>query len=489
MLAQYEPQPFFYWFEKITQIPRPSFHEEQICDFLEAFAKNRGLWYYRDKQHNILMRIPASEGYEQEPPLLLQAHTDMITEKDDGVDFDFSRDPIRLKIIGNELYAEGTTLGADDGSGMAIMLAIADTPALPHPELELLFTSQEEVGMGGIQQFDFTQIRSRRMINLDCGRMHNISVSSAGAMTVVIEDRLDSAPQDGTVIRLTLRGGIGGHSGLEIHKNRACAANLLGELLLETGKVCPFRLISLTVTHQPILPEIKATFAVAGAHVAAVTDILTKGFNTVKSRYSQSEPDLSCEFAIEDCKESRALSESDSLRIAKLLYLLRTGAKKRDADDPAIILSSAAIAAVNLLQGFFSLSYAIRAVKDSEKAVQGRIVEELADLLQFPTVITKSYPGWPKSAQSEIVPLVDRVHQRLFGTPPAHQYIHGGTEVGVVLGAIPDMDAFGAIPSMANAHTTRELLYLDQVPDFWRLITAVLAEKTVLPTRSTVETE
>lgn len=489
MLAQYEPKTFFYWFEKITQIPRPSFHEEQICDFLESFATQRDLWYYRDELHNILMRLPASAGYEQEPSLLLQAHTDMITEKDDGVVFDFSRDPIQLKISGNELHAEGTTLGADDGSGMAIMLAIADTPALPHPELELLFTAQEEVGMGGIQHFDFTQIRSRRMINLDCGRMHNISVSSAGAMTVVIEDQLDTAPQDGTAIRLTLRGGTGGHSGLEIHKNRACAANLLGELLLEAGKTCPFRLISLTTARQPILPEIEVAFAVAGTHTPAVTDILTKEFEAIKSRYSRSDPSLVCEIAMEHRGECAALSERDSLRIAKLLYLLRTGAKKRDADDPAIILSSAAIAAAKLAQGKFSLSYAIRAVEDTEKAVQGHIAEELADLLQFPTAIAKGYPGWPKSVHSEIVPLVDRVHQRLFGAPPAHQYIHGGTEVGVVLGAIPDMDAFGAIPSMANAHTTRELLYLDQVPDFWCLITAVLAEKTARPTRSTLETE
>ena len=489
MLAQYEPQTFFYWFEKIMQIPRPSFHEEQICDFLESFAKRRGLWYNRDRLHNILMRVPASAGYEQEPPLLLQAHTDMITEKDDGVDFDFFHEPIRLKITGNELHAAGTTLGADDGSGMAIMLAVADTPALPHPELELLFTSQEEVGMGGIQQFDFTQIHSRRMINLDCGRMHNISVSSAGAMTAVIEEQFGTEPQTGAAIRLVLRGGTGGHSGLEIHKNRACAANLLGELLTEVGKKHPCRLISITAAHQPILSEIEAMFAVKAAQISAVTDLLTAGFETSKARYSQSDPSLCCEIAVEDCGVRRALSEYDSLRVAKLLYLLRTGAKKRDADDPKIVLSSAAVAAVKLLQGSFSLSYAIRAVEDTEKALQGQLVKELVDLLQFAMTITKSYPGWTKSVRSEIVPLVDRVHRRLFGEPPAHQYIHGGTEVGMILGVIPQMDAVGAIPSMANAHTTRELLYLDQVPDFWRLITAVLAEKTTRSPEPVLETE
>ena len=474
MLECYEPQKFFHWFEKITQIPRPSFHEEKICDFVEAFAVSQGLAYCRDETHNILLRVPASAGYENEPPLLLQSHMDMVAQKEDGVEFDFIRDPIRLIVSGNELHADGTTLGADDAGGMAIMLAIADSPELPHPALELLFTAQEEVGLLGIQKFDYSQLRSKRMINLDCGRMHNISVSSAGALGAVLEESFATTAADGILLSLKISGGIGGHAGLEIHKNRACAANILGELLVEAGKDYGIRLVSINTPRPAILSEIHATFV---AETVQVSQAIQEVFGQIKRRYTRTDPALQLEIRTEDAISCDALSQDDSMRVATLLYLLRTGVKKHDAENPAIILTSASVGAVKLVSGQFHFDYSIRAVEDHEKALHGKILKQTLSLLNFSMDITKDYPGWPKSPQSDMVDLVDRVHQALFGDAPGHQYIHGGIEVGVIAGAIPQMDAVGMLPSMANAHTPKELLYIDQVSDYWKLITAILAEK------------
>ena len=477
MLEHCEPKQFFHWFEKITQIPRPSFHEEKICDFLESFAQHRGFPYHRDEANNILMRVPATAGYENEPAMLLQSHTDMVAAKEDDVVFDFTRDPIQLVITGNELHANRTTLGADDASGMSIMLAIADTQELPHPELELLFTAQEEVGLIGIQKFDCALIRSKRMINLDCGRMHNISVSSAGAMTAVVEETFETAIAEGTLFHLTISGGIGGHSGLEIHKNRACAANILGELLVEAGKAYGIRLVSLHTPRQAILGEIRASFVVETAQAELAAEAIRNTFEKARIRYRLTDPALRLELTQEICQNCNAISQSDSMRVAQLLYILRTGVKKHDAENPVIVLTSAVIGAVKLEQGHFRFDYSIRAVEDHEKALHGAILKETLQLLRFSMRVSKDYPGWPKRPHSEMVNLVDRVHQRIFGDVPGHQYIHGGIEVGVILGAIPEMDAVGMLPSMANAHTPREVLYLDQVPDYWRLITAILAEK------------
>lgn len=477
MLEQYEPQKFFQWFERITQIPRPSYHEERICDFLEDFAKQHGFPYERDETHNILMRVAASEGRENEPPLLLQSHTDMIAEKESNVEFNFLSDPIRLKVIGNELHADGTTLGADDASGMAIMLAIADSPELSHPPLELLFTAQEEVGLQGIQKFNFELIRSRRMFNLDCGRMHQISVASAGALSAVVEETMQTTVTGGTLIELHICGGRGGHSGLEIHKNRACAANLLGELLIEIQQNRPVRLVTIDTPRRPILGEIRASFLVDEEQSAAVCEKLEEKFNEIKTRFALTDPDLRCAITASPCENAQAVSEHDSRRVTDLLFLLRSGVKKQDAENPEIILTSSVIEAVVLESGQFRFNYAIRSEEDREKELYGNILKETLWVLGFSMRITKNYPGWQGRRDSAMVKLVDRVHNRIFGYAPGHRHIHGGVEVGIIVGALPEMDAVAALPSMANAHTTNELLYLDQVADYWKLITAVLEEK------------
>ena len=181
VLKGYAPESFFRWFEALCAIPHGSRNEKEITDFLEKFAKDRDYSFYRDEMHNLLVRVPASAGYEDQPPLLLQAHTDMVCVCDEGVEIDFRTQPITLEIQGDYLKGKGTTLGADDLTGVAFMLAVAEGTEIPHPPLELLFTAQEEVGLMGIRAFDKSQITAKRMINLDSGYSHVMCVCSAGA--------------------------------------------------------------------------------------------------------------------------------------------------------------------------------------------------------------------------------------------------------------------------------------------------------------------
>lgn len=214
-LENLKPRGFFKWFEEITRIPHGSGHEEKIAAFLENFAKERSLQCIRDEMNNILIRLPASAGYENEPSILLQGHMDMVWAKDSTATIDLEKDPLELCVNGNCLKAKGTTLGADDGVAIATMLAIADDHTIAHPELEFLCTVDEETGLIGIRNADLSVIKSRRMINLDAGNSHQICVSAVGAKLFAFEKNFCESAQAGLKqLRLNLFGGLGGHAGI-----------------------------------------------------------------------------------------------------------------------------------------------------------------------------------------------------------------------------------------------------------------------------------
>lgn len=475
-LENCKPELFFKWFQKICQIPHPSYHEEKLCDFLAAFAQERGLEYVRDTMNNLLIRVPATEGYEDVPSFLLQSHMDMVPAADEGVEFDFLTDPIQLRVVGNELRATGTTLGMDNGGGIAAMLAFVDDPEIKHPALELLFTVQEEVGMGGIQNFDFRQVQSRRMINFDSGRTHNLCVSSAGSITHLVQQQLPTETAEGDVLKIVVRDGLGGHAGLDIHKNRACAANVMGELLHLLGKQMPVRIAAIKSWHTGIFPRCDAEIMVPSGSYVQAKAVLEAAFTVLNQRYVLTDPNLCCRIEhIGHC--GKVLSEANSTRVKDLLFLFRTGLRKCDAEDPSIILGSGSIMKACLTDGSLDFAYAVRAVEDNVRDQYGEMTEQMLRLLGFDWKIGKRYGGWPMKHGSEIVALFDRKHEEVFGYPAGHRFVHGGIEVGFVITAIPDMDAIAINLPMANAHTTNELLYIDQVPDFWALLTAVLAEK------------
>lgn len=475
-LENCQPQLFFKWFEKICRIPHPSFHEEKLCDFLVTFAKKRKLEYVRDAMNNLLIRVPASEGYEDVPPFLLQSHMDMVPVADEGVEFDFLTDPIQLRVVGNALRATGTTLGMDNGGGMAAMLAFVDDPQIKHPELELLFTVQEEVGMGGAQNFDFSRIKSRRMVNFDSGRTHSLCVSSAGSISHLVQQQLPTETVEGDVLQIVVRDGLGGHAGLDIHKNRACTANVLGELLHLLGKQMPVRIVKVKGWNTGIIPRCDAEIVVPSDAYAKAKTILEAAFAALNQRFVRTDPNLCCR--IEKVgTHARALSDADSARVKDLLFLFPTGLRKCDADDQSIILGSGCIMKVSLTEGYLDFAYAVRAVEDNVRDLYGERTEQMLRLLGFEWKIGKHYGGWPMQHGSKIVALFDRKHEEVFGYTPAHRFVHGGIEMGFIVTAIPDMDAIAVNLPMANAHTTNELLYIDQVPDFWALMRAVLAEK------------
>ncbi len=477
ILSDLKPTEFFHWFEVVSKIPRGSGNEQGMIDFLRQFADERELSWDVDAAGNVLMTVPATEGYEQEPPVLFQAHMDIVCAKEADVDFDFEKEPIRMVIKGDRICAEGTTLGADNAVGLATMLALADAQDIPHPELELLFTVEEEVGLQGIRKFDLKRIRSRRMINMDCGDSHVVCVSSAGRIAAVIDRHFETkpVPAEFASMEIAVTGGIGGHNGIMINKGRACAGNLIGDLLVPLADL-PVQLCAIRSGETAILKECSAVIALPRDLAGAAQTSLTERFEKIRKIYERTDPDLNLEITTK-AGTGTMLSATDSDRIAKTLSLLRTAPVRLDGADPRIVITSGSLGVIALQDGQFALNFEIQSSSDADRDLLYEKYRFILEAFDLELVASDTYSGWPEQDRSPFRDRFNQVHRHLFGSDLELERIHGGIEVGIIVGAIPDMDAVGIAPTATGAHTPKECLFIDEVAPFWALLKAVLARK------------
>lgn len=462
-----EPADFFHWFGRISAIPRGSHKEQLFARFLLDFAAQRKLEATIDAVGNVLMRVPATTGYETQAPILFQAHMDMVWEKD--VEFDFTTQPIDLCVQADRLTARGTTLGADNAVGLATMLALADGN-YPHPALELLFTTAEEDGMVGIRNFDMSQLQARRMINMDCGDSHVLCISSAGKAAGNIRHSfpLCPIPQDFSGWKVEISGGLGGHGGICANKGRCCAANAIGDLLATLGD---FRLYGLRGS--------KSIMKCATALIAApaeTPEVLRSRFETIARVYAQTDPDI--QLTVTGCAlPSQAPNATDSRRMAQVLQLLRAGQWRADGNAPQHIVTLGILSHVALSEGAFEMDYLVRSTTSADQLLQFERCAAIVSLLGMELVLGDSYSGTPERVHSPFRDKFQRIHKSLFGAEMELERCPGGIETGFVVDQLPDMDAIGVAPTARGAHTTNEYLFLDEVAPYWQLITAVLAEK------------
>ncbi len=477
MLEGLKPAGFFKWFEEITRIPRGSGHEEKIAAFLEHFAAERGLECLRDQLNNVLIRVPATPGYENEPSILLQGHMDMVWAKDATATVVLETDPLELCIRDNKLKAKGTTLGADDGVAIATMLAIADDNTIAHPALECLCTVEEETGLIGIRNADLSAIKSRRMINLDAGSSHEICVSSVGMKMLSFEKAFDCCAKAGlTQLRLNLFGGLGGHAGIECHKNRACCINIMGELLFMLSREMPVYLAEIKTEGPSIHGACEAYASVPAAHAAEAEIMLQTLFHGINGRYQKTDPNL--KFEVSACEEAKAvLSAEDSANIIRAMFFLHTGVRKSDPEDLNIIITSITFSKISLQCGEFEAGYSIRSLDDSVRDMWYCRTEELLRMLGFQVTTVHQFTAWPGSGNCVMQNRFAREHKRLFGKDIQILHLHASIEANVLIGQIPDMDAVGIQPTAVDFHTPNEALLIDQVQPFWDLLLAVLAQK------------
>lgn len=476
VLKDLQPQEFFKWFGEICKIPHGSYNEKQITEFLTKFAKERNIKYVVDKKGNVFMNIPASKGYENQPSILFQAHTDMVCVKDEGVEFDFEKDSIKLKIDGDKLTADRTTLGADNGVGVATMLAIADSNEILHPELEFLFTVEEEPGLFGIREFDMSLIKARRMINMDCGDSHVLAVSSLGTHSAIIKGKFNliNTDKDYIALKLSLFGGLGGHAGLMARRGRACAGHNMGILLSSIEEFSPC--LCTMESSGAISKLCSAVIVVKSDLVDSVKNSLKEKFKGIYTIYERTDPDI--DFSIEEIQmPEKRLSASDTQNVANLLCTIKAGLNREDGIKNSTTITLTIFGGVKLKNGAFEGAYIVRSSNDTDKENLYNYYKKMANIFGFTVTHKDIYSGWNEAKNSPFRDKCVSVHSKLFGYEPEFEAVQGGIETAIIKGAISDMDAVGFAPTARGAHTSHEYILLTETPDYWNWMLELLKEK------------
>ena len=458
------------YFREISAIPRPSYHEDAIADFLVSFAKARGFSYVRDEWNNVLISAPATQGLEDREPLLLQGHTDMVCEKNEGVAHDFLTDPIDFYEENGWICAHGTTLGADNGVAVAAMLAILEGEA--HPPLECLFTASEEVGLDGAKNFDYTRISARTMINMDGADDGEIIVGCAGGARSDLFLHGEKIPCEETCYRLSIRGLAGGHSGEDIHRGRANANCLLGRLLSEI------------LTEQEIcLASVEGGNKDNAIPREASAVLWVRDFESAKQAAGSVWQTILCELCDEDSSAELCFEACDTLdtvfepsmteRLATLLAV-PNGVFAMEEKYPDLVQFSRNLGVVRTEKQGIKVSFSSRSARDQQidasfSELDGYALHTKAEITHH-----SRYPGWEVAEHSELREKYAEVFRSLFGRKLRIASIHAGLECGLIKQAIPTMDMISCGPRIENLHSPDERLDLRSFERFFLLITEVL---------------
>lgn len=469
------PQAPLRFFEEISAIPRVSLHEEKIADYLVDFAKARGLWYYRDAAHNVLIKKPASKGREGVPVLLLQAHTDMVCEKRPDVVHDFYTEGLQLCRDGNLLSANGTTLGADDGFGVAVMLAVLDDDTLSHPSIECLFTSAEEIGLVGAGKFDYSLLSARYMLNLDSAEEDTVIVGCCGGLRGQIVLPVTFGAVGGTGLALTVGGLCGGHSGEDIHRGRLNANKVMHKLLTALSQKTNIRIASITGGDKTNAIPRDCTATVWVEDRDAVKDFAAEATALLREAVVAQE-DGRAFVTVADATVDAALSPEDTARVLKVL-LLPDGVLRWRSEPPVMPEASRNLASVRTDPERIVFALSIRSPHFAQIASSQQEIEDLAAQIGAMASFHNAYPGWESATDAPLVTQWQEAYHRTTGLVTMPTLIHAGLETGLITNAVKGLEAIAIGCHIHDLHTPVETMELDSfariyqtVEEFLRII-------------------
>jgi len=482
VISGFEPASIFEYFEDVSAIPRASGNEAGVADYLCHFAKAHNLECVRDANHNVLIKKPATAGREGESPLLLQGHTDMVCEKNADTAHDFERDPIRLILEGSCLRADGTTLGADNGIAVAMMLAVLDGELESHPAIECLFTTEEETGMGGAIAFDYSLLSARHMINLDSEEEDTVTVGCAGGVRSDLTIPVLREPVEARELcRVTLTGLAGGHSGADIHTGRASANLLLGRLLAALSDV---RLVSVEggSKDNAITREAEAIVAVPSV---AMTSMTLLGLSDEMAGELVPE-DQNCRIVCERLTDEEAsavvgmMDEASTARVLGLLSNAPCGVLAMSHDVAGLVEYSRNLGILRTTADAVRITFTSRASRESRLDGTVTSLDALAGALGATVRHHSRYPGWEYAPVSAVRDAYTKAYAEVVGGDMKVVAIHAGLECGYIKRRIPDMDIISVGPNMKDIHSPDERLYLDSVERVWRTLASLIAHWNVL---------
>ena len=468
------------YFKQINQIPRCSKQEQQISRWLQQWAMDRGLPVKSDSAGNLVIPVPASNGFEQAPIVILQGHMDMVCEKQDGSDHDFSKDPIRMVQDGPWLSAGETTLGADNGIAIAMALALVDCPGVSHPPLELFFTVDEETGLTGVLKMDPSLLLGKILINLDSEDEGVFVVGCAGGRNTTINRALDVKILDGAydLLRVSAQGMKGGHSGVDIAKHRANANKVMARLLNAGMAVAPMRLVALKGgTGRNVIP--RGCEALVTCRRDAIDDLekrIDSVADLIKQEYKTADPELNVSIDKKGPVKAgqRGVTEKDTALMVNLLVALHSGPVEMAEAFPLLVQTSTNLSLVEMGNDALAVTTNQRSSVPSRLDAICLAVEAVGRLAGATVQTGTGYPSWPMNLESPLLKRCTALYRELFDAAPTVQIMHAGLECGVIGDRCPGMDMISLGPTMENPHSPSERLYLPSVEKVWLLLVALL---------------
>lgn len=463
VLENSEPKKVFEYFEDLCSIPHGSGNTKQISDYCVNFAKAHGFSCTQDKLNNVVIRKNASVGYENSPTVILQGHLDMVCEKDSTSSIDFLKDGLSLSLHGDFVSANGTTLGGDDGIAVAMALSVLDDESALHPPLEVLFTTDEETGMYGAAGLDASLLEGKILMNIDSEDEGVLTAGCAGGARAEIKEYLSFCEIKKTK-RIVISGLFGGHSGVEIHKNRHNANKLMAELLSEIPN---FELADISGgAKDNVIPNMCECSLYTDCDLGEIT----KKF--IKDKYNDFDPNL--EIAVTDGEELPVIDEADSREIVNLICALPNGVQKMNAQIPTLVQTSLNLGVLKIENSSLVCTFSVRSSVNSEKYELLNELERISNAYGAQVSDRGHYPAWEYRENSHLRDVMVKTFEDLYGRKPFVDVIHAGLECGLFCDKIDGLDAVSFGPDLFDIHTPRERLSVSSVQRTYKFLCETL---------------
>ncbi len=472
-LAGLEPAAVFGYFEEICAIPHGSRNTRMISDYLVNFAKSNDLRYIQDEADNVIIFGDATPGYEDHPAVILQGHMDMVCEKDADCPIDMATEGLDVTHDGKVVFAKGTTLGADNGIAVAMGMAILADKTIPHPPIELLITSDEEIGLLGAAAVDLSELKGRALINLDSEGEGVFTVSCAGGCTATIGLPVDRRAVYGPCIRLVVDGLKSGHSGADIHRNRANANKIMGEFMNRIQKLMPLCLTSLAggAKDNAIPRSCQATLVAMGINLERINDIAQQLQDEVREQYN--EPEATVQAFDVDALGGNSLSTESTAKVISLLCAAPNSVQSWSKDIEGLVQTSLNMGVVKLGDRL-NVTLSVRSSVNSEKQELLAQLKKMAEMFEASYVEDGAYPAWEYKKESNLRDVMVKTYRDMFGKEAKVEAIHAGLECGLFTEKLPGLDCVSIGPQMHDIHTSRERLEIGSTQRTWEFLLAVL---------------
>ena len=476
LLDTLEPKLLWNYFLELSKIPRGSKVEAEAAQWVADQGKALGLEVEQDAVGNVLIRKPGTPGKENRPGVTLQAHVDMVCEKNEGTDHDFLKDPLKLRRVGDNLWATGTTLGADNGIGVCAGLAVLASKDIAHGPVELLVTIDEETGLTGANNIQPNWMKSKYLLNLDSEEEGYLTIGCAGGIDTITTRQLTlKAPSAGKkAYRLKIFGLKGGHSGIDINSGRGNAIRILAQVLNALQPTFSFELSAIKGGNKrnAIPREASAYLFLDPAQEAAFQAELAKHAAHWQAAYGAFDPGLA--MSLEAGSADQVMSKEDTTALISLLLSLPHGVEAMSPDIPGLVQTSTNLGVIDTHDGKVEINLLTRSSIDPSKVALSERIACACALAGFESHLVGGYPGWKPEPNASIVKLVDGVQEELFGKPMTIMAIHAGLECGLIGEKYPGMEMASIGPDMWDVHTPDEHVNIPSVGNFWKLLTAVL---------------